>query len=151
MDKTLIIILRISGVTLLLALGAVFMPHAWMDIIHRKIGLGELPAIPIIGYLTRSISAMYTIHGALFLFISLDVHRYLALVRFLAVTGGLFGFGMLLLDCYVGLPLPWVICEGPSIVVLGVVLFWLAHKVEKGATTNGSARQNRNQVQALND
>ena len=45
--------------------------------IHRQVGLGELPQVPIVGYLTRSISALYALHGALLVFMAGDVRRYL--------------------------------------------------------------------------
>lgn len=44
---------------MLTALVAVVMPYEWMNVIHRQAGLGELPHVPIVGYLTRSISALY--------------------------------------------------------------------------------------------
>ncbi len=43
---------------MLTALGAVVMPFDWMNVIHRQAGLGELPDVPIVGYLTRSISGL---------------------------------------------------------------------------------------------
>jgi hypothetical protein len=124
-------LLRISGVVLLVALGAVLMPFEWMDLIHRRIGLGELPHIPIIGYLTRSVSALYALHGALLLFVARDVRRYLPLVRFLAVASGVFGVLLLGLDQAVGMPLQWTIGEGPYVTVLSGLLFWLVRRVEK--------------------
>jgi hypothetical protein len=128
-ERTLVLLLRLSAAMLLLATVPVFMPHCWMDAIHRRIGLGELPDMPIVGYLTRSLSAMYAMHGALLLCLSLDVRRYLPLVRFLAVLAVVFGAGMVVLDCAVGLPLRWILGEGPFIVVLGAVLLWLARRI----------------------
>ena len=61
---------------MLTALGAVVMPFEWMNSIHRQVGLGELPHVPIVGYLTRSISGLYALHGALLLFLAGDVRRH---------------------------------------------------------------------------
>jgi hypothetical protein len=130
-EKALVVLLRIGGVLTLLALGAAFMPHAWMDAVHRALGLGELPRIPIIGYLTRSLSAMYALHGALVLFLSFDVRRYLPAIRFLSVLAIMFGAGLIVLDVYVGLPQEWVLGEGPFVMVLGAVLLWLAMRIEE--------------------
>ena len=55
---------------MLTALGAVVMPFELMNVIHQQMGLGELPHVPIVGYLTRSISALYALHGALLVFMA---------------------------------------------------------------------------------
>jgi hypothetical protein len=128
-EKALVILLRISGAITLTALGACVMPLAWMMDIHRFLGLGELPEGPIVGYLTRSLSAMYALHGAIVLFVSWDVRRYLPVVKCLAVLAIAFGAGMLWLDVTVGMPPAWTACEGPFFVVLGGVILWLAGRV----------------------
>lgn len=33
----------------LTALDAVFMPYEWMNLIHQRLGMGEVPHIPIVG------------------------------------------------------------------------------------------------------
>ena len=129
-EKPLVILLRVAGVLLLTAVIPAVMPFAWMDVIHQRLGMGSLPEVPITGYLTRSLSAMYAMHGALVFFISLDVRRYLPVVKFLAVLGLAFGCGMLILDIAVGMPPPWIAGEGPSIIVLGGVMLWLAGRVQ---------------------
>ena len=124
-ERILIWLLRIGGVVMLTALGAVVMPHEWMNVIHQQQGLGELPHVPIVGYLTRSISAIYALHGALLVFISTDVRRYLPVLRFLAVAGIMFGAAMLGIDFAVGMPLPWAVGEGPSVIVFSAVILWM--------------------------
>jgi hypothetical protein len=134
-EKTLVLLMRLAGVLLLTALIPAVMPFAWMKDIHRVMGMGELPEGPIMGYLTRSLSAMYAMHGALVFFISLDVRRYLPVVKFLAVLGLLFGSGMLVLDIRVGMPPSWIIGEGPFIIALGGVMLWLAGRVQQTEVT----------------
>lgn len=129
-EMALVAILRVSGVILLTALIPAVMPFAWMQEIHRHLGMGKLPEGPIMGYLTRSLSALYALHGAVVFFVSLDVRRFLPVVRFLAVLGVIFGAGTLVLDIAVGMPLPWVLGEGPSIITLGGVLLWLVGRVQ---------------------
>ena len=80
------------------------------------------------GYLTRSLSILYAMHGALVFFVSLDVRRYLPVVKCLAVLSVVLGAGLLALDIVVGMPLIRIITEGPFIIVLGGTLFWLATK-----------------------
>jgi hypothetical protein len=128
-EKILVGLLRICGVILLVALIPVVMPFSWMQAIHRSLGMGELPAGPIIGYLTRSLSLFYAMHGALLIFVSLDISRYLPFVKFLAVISVLFGVGLTILDSAVGMPLYWVLCEGPLVILLSMVLLWLAGKI----------------------
>ena len=135
-EKALVVLLRISAVVMLTAVVPALMPFAWMAAIHRQLGMGELPEGPIIGYLTRSLSAMYALHGALVLFVSLDVRRWLPVVKCLAALGIAFGVGMIALDLAVEMPLFWVLCEGPFVIGLGSVLFWLASRVE-GRPTEG--------------
>ncbi|MHC4178182.1 MAG: hypothetical protein ACYSWU_11785 [Planctomycetota bacterium] len=125
-EKTLIVVLRVSAVILLVALVPAVMPFAWMVAIHRGLGLGKLPEGPIVGYLTRSLSALYAAHGALVLFVSFDVRRYLPVIKCLAVLNVAFGAGMLTIDCTVGLPRWWIACEGPPLIVLGAAMFLLA-------------------------
>lgn len=130
-EKVLVMLMRLAGVLLLTALIPAVMPFAWMKDIHRALGMGELPEGPIMGYLTRSLSAMYAMHGALVFFVSLDIRRYLPVVKCLAVLGIIFGSGMLVLDIVVGMPPRWIAGEGPFIIVLGGVMLWLAGRVQE--------------------
>ncbi len=129
-EKALMVLMRVAGVMLLIAVIPAVMPFAWMKDIHRLLGMGELPGGPIMGYLTRSLSAMYAMHGALVFFISLDVRRYRPVVKCLAALGIIFGLGMLLLDIMVGMPFQWALHEGPFIIIMGCVMLWLADHVD---------------------
>ena len=124
-EKALVLILRLDAILLLVALIPSMMPFAWMKDIHRYLGMGELPDGPIIGYLARSLSVMYAMHGAVLLFVSLDVRRFVPVVKFIAVLGILFGLSMTALDIAVGMPAFWIICEGPFIVVMYCIVLWL--------------------------
>ena len=128
-ERTLVLLLRISAVVLLIAVIPAVMSFSWMIAIYRHLGMGELPEGPIMGYLTRSLSAVYAMHGALVLFVSFDVRRYLPVVKCLALLSVVLGAGLLILDVVVGMPLFWIVCEGPVIIVFYGVLLWLALKV----------------------
>jgi hypothetical protein len=128
-EKALVLVLRLAGLVLLTALVPVVMPFSWMQAIHRWLGMGELPAGPIMDYLTRSLSAMYALHGALLVYVSVDIRRFLPVVKFLAVLGIVFGAGMIALDVVAGMPWWWTVNEGPFVMVLGAVLLWLARRV----------------------
>ncbi len=129
-EKTLVFLLRLDAIILLTALFPAMMPFAWMQEIHRSLGMGELPEGPILAYLTRSLSVMYAMFGAMELFVSLDVRRYLPFVKFVAVLEILFGLWMAALDVVVGMPLMWRICEGPYVFLLGCLVLWLTGHVQ---------------------
>ena len=126
-------LLRLSGLMTLTALGAVFMPYDWMNLIHQRLGMGELPPIPIVGYLTRSVSALYAVHGGLLFFVSFDVPRYLPVVQFLGWAGVVMGVLLFGLDRAVGMPVPWANLEGPFVVAISVVILLLAGRVKAHA------------------
>jgi hypothetical protein len=130
-ETILVLVLRISGIILMTALVPAVMPFAWMQEIHRWIGMGELPNEPIVGYLARSLSLMYAMHGALIFFVSLDIQRLLPVARFLAILGLAFGVAMIFLDLAVGMPAYWVLGEGPFIIPLSAVILWLSYRVTK--------------------
>ena len=133
-QRALVLLLRMAAVLLLLALGAVVFPFSWMAAIHGWLGMGELPDRPIVGYLARSLSAMYAIHGALAWLLSLDVRRFAPVIYFQAVVTIVFGVGMLLLDLVEGMPLFWTLCEGPFVAALGIALLALIRRQACGAT-----------------
>ena len=130
-EKTLTIVLRLAGLLALTAIFPAVMPFGWMVATHAWLGLGELPDLPIVHYLTRSLAMMYAVHGALVCYVSTDVRRCMPVIRFLVTVIILFGIGMLVLDCMIGLPPAWIIGEGPLIVALGVLLLWLAGRAER--------------------
>ncbi len=130
-EKALIVILRGLGVLVLFALLAVIMPHSCMDITNRWLGLGELPNTEIVGYLTRSLSAMYALHGALLVYLSFQVRRFAPVIRFLAAMGVVFGAIMLGIDLAVGMPWWWTWGEGPLVVPVYAFVYCLAARVER--------------------
>jgi len=128
-EKTLVAVLRLTGFVMLTAIVPAVMPFAWMDDIHRLLGMGDLPNAPIVNYLTRSLSAMYAMHGALLMFFSIDVRRYVTAVKFMAALAVLFGAGILAIDIIAGMPPAWTIGEGPFVIVLGGLLLWLSSRI----------------------
>ena len=134
-ETVLVILLRVAAVILLSALVAVVMPFPWMEDIHARLGMGELPDRPIVGYLARSCSLFYAMHGALLFFVSLDVPRFLPVIRFLGWLGVVFGVVIVPLDAAAGMPLWWTLGEGPFPLALGVAVLWLAKRCAKGAAT----------------
>ena len=130
-ERTLIIILRVIGISGLFAIPAIFFPHAWMDAIHEYLGLGSLPDVPIISYLTRSLSAFYAVLSTLVLTISFDIRHYRALIKVWAILVILMGFLFLGIDITAGMPTSWTLSEGPPTIVAGVVVLLLQRKINR--------------------
>lgn len=118
----LVWLLRITAGAMLCALIFVFCPFEWMTAIHGRLGLGDLPYPPLLSYLTRTLSALYTGMGAVLLFISFDVHRYRPLIRLVGVLAVAGGVGVTILDAVAGLPMFWTVSEGPLTMALGGAL-----------------------------
>ncbi len=129
-EKILTILLRITAGVLLLAIVPIFFPRALMSTISRAMGVGELPDTAIFEYHARSLSALYAFHGAIVLFLSLDVRRRLPVIKFFAAVAVVFGIFMLSLDIYLRMPLPWIVCEGPVIIVNYAVILVLARMLD---------------------
>ncbi len=128
-ERILVLLLRLAGVVMLLALVAVFLPVDWMAAGHRLLGLGEYPDSTLVDYLNRSIAALYAILGGLRLLIAEDVRRYRKIVVYVAVTDIVFGLLMLGIDLHAGMPLMWTLGEGPPVVAIGLVMLWLLRSV----------------------
>lgn len=101
---------------------AVFMSSESMASTHKWLGLGEFPDGPMIEYLARSVAAFYGFHGVLLFVVSSDPVRLRPIVTFIAVFNILFGAMLVVIDTRVGLPTWWTASEGPSIIVIGVLL-----------------------------
>ena len=127
--------LRGLGVLDLCALFAFVMPREWIAIGHSTTGLGDLPVGPLIGYLVRSASFLYAMHGLFMLYLSFDVPRYWSLIRFLACIKVLHGVIMLSIDLREGMPLWWTIAEGPGFAATGLIVL-LALAVDSRAKPN---------------
>lgn len=117
--------LRLSAGVLLLALAAVFLPQSWMVQANDWLGFGPLPDTPLVGYLTRSLSAAYALLGVLTLALAADVRRYAPLIGCLGWAYLAFGAVLLVIDFAVGMPLAWALIEGPVVIGSGAMQLWL--------------------------
>ena len=126
--------LRILGTAALLALVAVVMPYSWMNATHQWLGMGQLPAEPIVGYLARSTSAFYALLGGLFWVASFDLQRHKLVLCYLGIVIIIFGAALLIIDLLEGMPLYWSFTEGPINVGFGVVILALSYRMGVGPT-----------------
>jgi len=138
-ETLLRVLLYLSAAATLLAFPCALLPVAWMDWTHRQLGLGELPATPIVIYMARSLSLMYGMHGVLMLVLAGDVRRYVPLIRVLAPLMAGFGVAMTLVDWDAGLPWYWTAAEGPSIALFYGVMTWAAGRVPPEPSARGAA------------
>lgn len=128
-ERILVIFMRIRAAIMLLALAAVVMPEAWMADLHARLGLGTFPHAPLVAYLTRSLSALYAVHGGVMLLLSFDVRRYAPVITGVACVELAFGLILLFIDLSIPMPLSWTLGEGPVIMLMAaaiLLLQWLA-------------------------
>jgi hypothetical protein len=125
-ETILCILLRYMGFVTMLALVAVFMPYSWMNATHRWLGLGDLPAAPIVGYLARSLSLFYALLGGLLWFLSSSPRRHRAVLLSLGAAFVSFGVICFGIDFVEDLPNFWKWVEGPFVILYGAALLLLA-------------------------
>jgi hypothetical protein len=124
-ERALAVTLRVLGGVDLLALVAVVVPREWMAAGNAWTGLGPLPEGPLVGYLSRSASLLYALHGAMIIFLSFDLPRYWRLITFLAVAALVHGAVLFGIDRAEGMPLWWRHIEGPAFAATGAVVLLL--------------------------
>ena len=130
-EKVLIIILRLSGLMLITAFIAVFLPYETMAKIHHQLGLSKLPQLPIVDYLARSVSFFYGIHGVIILYISFNLMKYLSFLKLLCYIGFVFGIALFCIDITAPMPASWTFSEGPLVLFLNLVVYLFVIKIEK--------------------
>ena len=119
------ILLRLGGALLVTAFFAVFLPQDWMASSHEDLGMGEFPRRPVVDYLARSVAALYGFHGILLFVVATDPEKYRTIVRYLAFMNVAFGVMLIAIDLHAGLPMWWTLVEGPSVIVVGILLLIL--------------------------
>lgn len=116
---------------MLLAVFAIFMPVRWMAVSHEWLGLGNFPESPLVDYLTRSASLLYTWHGGLLLLISFNVRRYRPLLIYLGIATAIGGLILLGIDLHAGMPAYWTLAEGPPVALIGCLMVFLALQIRE--------------------
>lgn len=105
-----------------LAFGALFLSDDAMAAVHQALGLGELPRTPIVGYLARTASLQYGLHGLLLWAASLNVTRFSPLVPWIAGLKLLQALAIGIVDATGGMPLWWTIVEPICLALAGIGL-----------------------------
>lgn len=124
-------LLWVVGGVEVLAFAAVFFPRELMASIHQSIGLGNPPEQPVFWYLARSLSLLYFAHGAVILFLSMDLRRYWPVIKFLGWLNLVIGLVVLGIDWSESMPLWWMLGEGPPIIAGAILLLGLIRMEER--------------------
>ena len=130
-ERLLANVIRLGASVLFLAAAAVVLPFPMMDFTHQLLRLGALPDIPIVQYLTRSLSALYVFHGAIMYLSASDVRCYGPLIRLMAWGDIVFGATLFAIDAAVGMPWYWAAAEGPSLVGYAILILWLLARSQR--------------------
>jgi len=129
-ERLLRLFLRSVGSVAALAALCAIMPFPWMDAAHRALGMGTLPALPVVGYLARSTSAFCALFGGLLWVVSFDLHRYRSLLRCIGVAAVGLGLFLFAVDNIEGLPWFWRLTEGPINVTIGAIVLSLSRGLQ---------------------
>lgn len=129
-ERHLIWFIRASAIMFLCAAPAVVMPTAWMAAIYEAMDLGAFPDVPLMQYMTRSLSALYAMFGASYWYMSCDVRRYLPLLRFSVPVTIAFTVAVIALDVCIPMPWTWTVGEAASLSAWTVALWWLVRRVD---------------------
>jgi hypothetical protein len=130
-DRLLLLMLRLNAAVLLLAAPCALLPFAWMDAVHRALLGTELHDAVITRYLTRSLSLVYALHGAVILTVTRDWPRYRPFAPVLAWLHISFGCAMLVVDLDAGLPWWWTFSEGPSMTAYGIAVLLVYRRASR--------------------
>lgn len=131
LERTLAATLRFAGTIEMLAIIAAVMPADWMQGTHQALQLGAYPEVPLFGYLARSASLMWALHGATIFYLAGDLVRFLPAVHFIAYLTLILGGSLLAVDLAEGMPTWWTATEGPVVIVMGAWFWYAARRVAK--------------------
>lgn len=105
------------------------MPFAWMQRANDALGLEPLVDTPLAQYLTRSLSAVYSLLGVLTIYVGCNVRRYGRLIEVMGWLTAALGIALTGIDFAVGMPASWSWGEGPPTVLCAWAMIWLARRV----------------------
>lgn len=125
-------LLLVMGGMAMLAVVPMVMPTDWMEATNDWLGLGAFERSPLMEYLTRSLSALYALLGALLVYIALNLRRYRDLSVVIGWLTILLGLALTVIDVDAGMPASWTWGEGPPTIVVGAAFVWLARRARDG-------------------
>jgi hypothetical protein len=122
-------LLRLAGVTEMLAFFAVVMPRSWMEVSHAWLGMGVMPDGPLIMFMIRQASYTYGMHGVSLLVLASDVVRFRKLVILNGIAYLLAGPLFLWIDYTAGIPWWWTVVDTAGCGFTGIAILALARSL----------------------
>lgn len=129
--QALVAALRLCGGIEMAACLAVCLPSEWMHVGYEWLRFGQMPEAALFGYLARSTSLLWAAHGAVVVFLTTDIDRYLPLVRFIGWLTLVMGAALLGIDAVERLPWWWTAVEGPIVLVMGAVFLAASRQLQR--------------------
>lgn len=124
-------LMRLAGVVEILAFIAVVMPRSWMETSHTWLGLGEMPAAPVLMFLIRQASYTYGVHGISLWVLASNVERFRPLIILNGIAFLVAGPVFFLIDYTSGMPWWWTIADPLLCLPFGAALLWLSRRKRK--------------------
>jgi hypothetical protein len=134
-ERALVFLLRLSGCLTLSAFLAMVMPAKWMAAVHERLGFGPFPETPVMIYLSRTIAALYGMHGIFVWLVASDVRRHRLFAAYAAWATASFGVLALWIDLGVGMPLWWTVGEGPVLLCEGALMLYFLRSVPRAVVS----------------
>jgi hypothetical protein len=133
-DRQLLLVwlLRLVGLTELLAFFAVIMPRSWMEVSHAWLGLGQMPEGSVLMFLIRQASYTYGMHGVSLWILSWDVKRFRPLLLLNGISFLLAGPVFFLIDYSAGMPMWWTLADSSSCGFFGAAILCLSEPRQVG-------------------
>lgn len=140
-DRILVWALRAAGVVEMLAFVSVVMPREWMEVSHRRLGMGDMPEGAVLMFMIRQASYAYGMHGILLWLLASDVRRYRPVIVFTGATFLLAGPVFFAVDYTSGMPLWWTLADSIGCAILGAVVLWASRGGASDAVLPTAARE----------
>jgi hypothetical protein len=144
-------VLRLVGAVEVLAFGAVVLPREWMEAMHGRLGMAEMPTGPVFDSVMRQVSFTYGLHGVAMWIIASDVVRYRPLVVFTGIGYLLAGPVFVLIDLTAGMPWFWAAGNGGSCLLVGLIVLGLLWGEKTRGNGGIAVSQNRAATTVANE
>lgn len=131
-DRKLILtwLLRLVGLTEVLAFLAVIMPRSWMQVSHTWLGLGQMPEGSLLMFMIRQASYVYGMHGVSLWVMASDVKRFRPLLLFTGCSFLLAGPVFFIIDYTTRMPWWWTVADPLSCAFFGAAVLWLTRGID---------------------
>jgi len=132
-------LLRFAGAVEILAFIAVIMPRSWMEMTHAWLGLGDMPAAPVLMFMIRQASYTYGVHGISLWLLASNVERFRPFVILNGIAFLVAGPVFALIDYTSGLPWWWTVADSLSCMFFGAALLWLSYEGKTAPATQSQS------------